>query len=120
VLDDSPLVVLAQQGAEMINLIIAEKSAGIPWREPSVDGNNRARRAQSERDHLCNAIEDRRHLRRRTPSPPRWSLAEDVAPMGRSGFPALAEPLRQVWWSDKFKTGNIDRYNNSSNAKEFI
>jgi hypothetical protein len=28
--------------------------------------------------------------------------------MERSGFCALAGPLRQVWWPDKFKTGNID------------
>jgi hypothetical protein len=38
----------------------------------------------------------------------------------RSGFCALAGPLRQVWWSDKFKTGNIDRYDSSSNPEEFI
>jgi hypothetical protein len=40
--------------------------------------------------------------------------------MGRSGFRALAGPLRQVRWSDKFKTGNIDRYDSSSNPEEFI
>jgi hypothetical protein len=40
--------------------------------------------------------------------------------MGRSGFRALAGPLRQVRWSDKFKTGNIDRYDGSSNPEEFI
>jgi hypothetical protein len=40
--------------------------------------------------------------------------------MGRSGLYALAGPLRQVRWPDKFKTGNIDRYNGSSNPKEFI
>jgi hypothetical protein len=32
----------------------------------------------------------------------------------------LAGPLRQVWWSDKFKTGNIDKYDDSSNPEEFI
>jgi hypothetical protein len=39
---------------------------------------------------------------------------------GKSGFRALAGPLRQVRWPDKFKTGNINRYNGSSNSKEFI
>jgi hypothetical protein len=150
--DGSPLAVLAQQGAEVANLIVAKKSVGIPQREPSVGGNGRARRAQSEatslaspnrrlsehdvrrritqnraareydreRDDLRNVIEDRRRLRRRTPSPPRRSLTEDVALMGRSGFRALAGPLRQVRWPDKFKTGNIDRYDGSSNPEEFI
>jgi hypothetical protein len=114
--DGSPLAVLAQQGAEAANLIIAEKSTGVPQKEPSVGDNDRARRAQSEaassaipnhrlsehnarrritqsraaqeygpeRDDLRNVIEDQRHLRCRTPSLPRWSLAEDVAPMGKS------------------------------------
>jgi hypothetical protein len=27
---------------------------------------------------------------------------------------------RQVRWPDKFKTGNIDRYDDSSNPEEFI
>jgi hypothetical protein len=40
--------------------------------------------------------------------------------MGRSGFRALAGPLRQVRWPDKFKTTNIDRYDDSSNPEEFI
>jgi hypothetical protein len=38
----------------------------------------------------------------------------------KSGFRALTGPLRQVWWPDKFKTGNIDRYDGFSNPKEFI
>jgi hypothetical protein len=42
--DDSSLAVLAQQGAEAANFIIAEKSVGIPQREPSVGCNDRARR----------------------------------------------------------------------------
>jgi hypothetical protein len=46
--DGSPLALLAQQGAEVANLIVAEKSAGVPRREPSVGHNDRARRAQSE------------------------------------------------------------------------
>jgi hypothetical protein len=29
-------------------------------------------------------------------------------------------PLRQIWWLDKFKTGNIDWYDDFSNPKEFI
>jgi hypothetical protein len=40
--------------------------------------------------------------------------------MGRSGFRSLAGPLKQVRWSDKFKTGNIDWYDSSNNPKEFI
>jgi hypothetical protein len=38
----------------------------------------------------------------------------------KNGFRALAGPLRQVWWPDKFKTGNMDWYNGSSNPEEFI
>jgi hypothetical protein len=150
--DDSPLAILAQQEAEAANFIVAEKSAGVPRREPSVGGNDRVRRARSEaassaspnhrlfehdarrritqshaareygheQDDLHNVIEDRRCLRRRTPSPPRRSLTKDIAPMGRSGFRALTGPLRQVWWPDKFKTGNIDWYDGSSDPEEFI
>jgi hypothetical protein len=40
--------------------------------------------------------------------------------MVRSGFRALAGPLKQVRWPDKFKTGNIDRYDGSSDPEEFI
>jgi hypothetical protein len=150
--DGSPLTALAQQGAKAVNLVIVEKSVGVPRREPSVGDNDRARHARCEvassaspnhrlsrhdarrritqnraareydrdRDDLHNIIEDQRHLRLRTPSPPRWSLAEDVAPVGRSGFCALVSPLRQVRWPDKFKTGNIDQYDGSSNHEEFI
>jgi hypothetical protein len=39
--DGSPLVVLAQQGAEAANFIVAEKSAGVPRREPSIGDNDR-------------------------------------------------------------------------------
>jgi hypothetical protein len=46
--DGSPLAVLAQQGAEVANLNVAEKSTSIPKREPSIGGNDRARRARSE------------------------------------------------------------------------
>jgi hypothetical protein len=45
---------------------------------------------------------------------------EDVAPVGKNEFRALAGPLRQVQWLDKFKTGNIDKYDSSSNPEEFI
>jgi hypothetical protein len=40
----SPLIALAQQGAVAANLIIAERSASNPWREPFV-GKDRVRRA---------------------------------------------------------------------------
>jgi hypothetical protein len=46
--DGSPLALLAQQGAEAANLVIAEKSTGVPQREPSGGHNDRARRARSE------------------------------------------------------------------------
>jgi hypothetical protein len=40
--------------------------------------------------------------------------------MGRSGFGALAGPLRQVREPDKLKTDNINWYDDSSNPEEFI
>jgi hypothetical protein len=43
--DGSPLTLLAQQGAEAANLVVAEKSAGVPRGEPSVGRNDRAGRA---------------------------------------------------------------------------
>jgi hypothetical protein len=45
---------------------------------------------------------------------------EDVALVGKSGFRALSGPPKQVRWPDKFKTGNIDWYDGSSNPEEFI
>jgi hypothetical protein len=41
--DDSPLTVLAQQGAKAANLVITEKPTGVPLREPSARNNDRAR-----------------------------------------------------------------------------
>jgi hypothetical protein len=73
-----------------------------------------------EQDDIRNVIEDKGRLRLRTTSPPRQSLVEDVAPVEKSGFRALAGPHRQVRWPDKFKTGNIDWYDGSSNPEEFI
>jgi hypothetical protein len=46
--DGSPLAVLAQQGADAANLIVAEKSTDVPRRDPSIGGNDRARRVRSE------------------------------------------------------------------------
>jgi hypothetical protein len=46
--DGSPLALLAQQGAEAANLVVAEKSSGVPRREPSGCHNDRARHARSE------------------------------------------------------------------------
>jgi hypothetical protein len=43
--EGSPIAILAQQGAEEANLVIMEKSASAPQREPSVGDNDRARRA---------------------------------------------------------------------------
>jgi hypothetical protein len=46
----SPLVTLAQQGAEVVNYVIAQQSAGNPRGEPSVGNqlNDRVKRARSE------------------------------------------------------------------------
>jgi hypothetical protein len=41
--DGSLLTLLAQQGAEAMNLIVAEKSADVPRGEPSAGRNNRVR-----------------------------------------------------------------------------
>jgi hypothetical protein len=46
--DGSPLALLAQQGAEAANLVVAEKSTDVPRREPSGGHNDRVRRARSE------------------------------------------------------------------------
>jgi hypothetical protein len=46
--DGSPLALLAQQGAEAVNLVVAEKSTGVSRREPSGGHNDRARHARSE------------------------------------------------------------------------
>jgi hypothetical protein len=46
--DGSPLALLAQQRAKAANLAVAEKSTGLPRKEPFGDHNNRARRARSE------------------------------------------------------------------------
>jgi hypothetical protein len=43
--DGSPLALLAQQVAEAVNLIVAEKSASEPQREPSAGHNDQGRHA---------------------------------------------------------------------------
>jgi hypothetical protein len=55
----SPLALLAQQGAEAVNLIVVEKSASESRREPSTGHNNRARRARSE---AASSASPNRHL----------------------------------------------------------
>jgi hypothetical protein len=57
--NDSPLALLAQQGAEAANLIVAEKSASGPRREPSAGHNDRASRARSE---AASSASPNRHL----------------------------------------------------------
>jgi hypothetical protein len=150
--DGSPLALLAQQGAEAVNLIVANKLASGARREPSAGHNDRAWRARSEaassaspnrhlaendvrwcitqncntreygcnRDDLRNIIEDRRHIQDRTSSSPQRFLARGITPTGRSGFRALAGPLREVRWPTKFMAGHIDQYDGSSNPEEFI
>jgi hypothetical protein len=70
-----------------------------------------------DRDDLRNVIEDRRRFQDRTPSLPRRQLVRGVTPTGRSGFRALAEPLRDVQWPAKFKTSHIDQYDGTSNPE---
>jgi hypothetical protein len=82
--------------------------------------NRNMRDYDRDQDDLRNVIEDRRRLRARTLTPPRRSLAGDVTPTGRSDFRALAGPLKEVWWTDKFKADHIDRYDRSTNPEEFI
>jgi hypothetical protein len=43
-----------------------------------------------------------------------------ITPPGRSGFCALAGPLREVRWPVKFKASHIDQYDGSSNREECI
>jgi hypothetical protein len=122
--------------------VVAEKSAGVPQGEPSVGCNDQVGHARSEatssaspRRHLSERdarkygrnrndlriiIEDRRRIQHRTPSPPPRVLTRDVTSTGRSGFRALAGPLREVRCPAKFKASHIDRYDGSSNPEEFI
>jgi hypothetical protein len=60
--DGSPPAFLAQQGAEAANLVVAEKSAGVPQGEPFVGRNDRAGRARSE---AASSVSPRRHLSER-------------------------------------------------------
>jgi hypothetical protein len=71
-------------------------------------------------DDLRNVIDDRRHLRTRSPTHLQHSPARDDTPLGRGDFHALAPPLKQVVWPEKFKAGHIDIYEGSSNHEEFI
>jgi hypothetical protein len=57
--DASPLALLAQQGPEAVNLIVAEKSDGVPRGELSAGHNNRAGRARSE---VASSASSNRHL----------------------------------------------------------
>jgi hypothetical protein len=57
--DDSLLAHLAQQGAEAANLIVAEKSTGVPRGEPSIGRNDQAGHVRSEA--VCSAS-PRRYL----------------------------------------------------------
>jgi hypothetical protein len=48
--EGSPLAALAQQGAEPVNFVVAQRSIGNPRGEPSIGNrsNDQAKRAQSE------------------------------------------------------------------------
>jgi hypothetical protein len=39
---------------------------------------------------------------------------------GKKWILCFVGQLRQVWWPNKFKTSNIDKYDGSSNPEEFI
>jgi hypothetical protein len=143
-LEGSPLVALAQQGAEAANYVIVQRSADNPRGELSVGNRSNDQVASGNRhladndahrwitqncqpqecgrdcDDLYNIIDDQMRLRVRSLTPPRCSLARDVTPSGRGDFRALALPLRQVIWPEKFKTGHINKYDGSSNPEEFI
>jgi hypothetical protein len=54
-LEGSPLVALAQQGAETTNLMVAERSAGNPPQEPYIANQDWARHAQSEAASLVSS-----------------------------------------------------------------
>jgi hypothetical protein len=57
--DGSPLALLARQGAKPMNLIVAEKSAGVSRGEPSAGRNGRVGRARSE---VASSASPKRHL----------------------------------------------------------
>jgi hypothetical protein len=102
--EGSSLVALAQQGAEVANVIMAQRLAGNPRGEPSVDNDVRWRITQNryprecgrDREDLSNIIDDQRHHRAWTLTPPRCSPVRDITPSGRGGFCALSPSLRQV------------------------
>jgi hypothetical protein len=72
------------------------------------------------RDDLHNIVDDRRHFRARSPTPPRRSPERAANPTGWGGFHAPTPSLRQVTWLDKFKPGLINKYDDFSNPEEFI
>jgi hypothetical protein len=69
--DGSPLAFLAQQGAEAVNLVVAEKSASEPRREPSAGHNDRARRVRSE---VASSASPNRHL---AENDARWRITQN-------------------------------------------
>jgi hypothetical protein len=58
-LDGSPLAILTQQRAKAMNLIVVEKSVGVPRKEPSDGHNDRARHTRSE---AASSASPNRHL----------------------------------------------------------
>jgi hypothetical protein len=52
-------MIMAQQGVEAVNLVVAEKSSGIPRKEPSGGHNDQARHAQSE---VASSASSNRHI----------------------------------------------------------
>jgi hypothetical protein len=46
--------------------------------------------------------------------------SERCHPNREGAFCALAPPLRQVIWLEKFKVEHIDKYDGSNNPEEFI
>jgi hypothetical protein len=58
----------------------------VQWR---ITQNRYLRECGRDHEDLRNVIDDRRHNRARSPTPPRHSLVRDVTPSGRAGFVLL-------------------------------
>jgi hypothetical protein len=82
--------------------------------------NHRQREYGRGRDDLRNVIDNQRHLRARSLTPPWRSPEWATTQLGRGGSYTLVPSLKKVAYPDKFKPGPIDRYDGFSNPKEFI
>jgi hypothetical protein len=60
-LEGSPLITLAQQGVEVVNVVVAQRLAGNPRGEPSVGNRSNDRRKRS-RSEAAASTSGNRHL----------------------------------------------------------